>query len=104
MKRYRIVIETEALAEVQEITDWYNKQKKGLGGKFQKTAIKCINSLSKDPQIYAIRYNEIRCMFIRKFPYMIHFFINNENHTVEILAVISTDRNPKIWPAKTSMK
>jgi len=33
---------------------------------------------------------------------MAHFYINDENNTVEVLAVISTDRNPKIWTEKTS--
>ena len=32
---------------------------------------------------------------------MVHFYINIENGTVEVLAVISTDRNPKIWEEKT---
>jgi len=102
MKKYKVKIEPEAIADIQEITDWYNEAQKGLGKKFQETAIKHINSLSKDPQIYAVRYKEIRCMVIKKFPYMAHFYINDENNTVEVLAVISTDRNPKIWQKKTS--
>lgn len=102
MKKYKIKIDPEALADIQGITDWYNLKQTGLGKRFQSTAIKQINSLSKDPQIYAIRYWEIRCVIIRKFPYMAHFYINDENNTVEVLAVISTDRNPKIWQEKTS--
>jgi hypothetical protein len=31
----------------------------------------------------------------------IHFYINQETNTVEILAVISTNRNPLIWKEKT---
>lgn len=102
MKRYKVKIEPEALADIQEITDWYNKALAGLGKRFQKMAIKQIDSLSKDPHVYAIRYKEIRCMIIKKFPYMAHFYINDENNAVEVLAVISTDRNPKIWQEKTS--
>ena len=102
MKKYRVKIEPQALADIKEITDWYNEQQSGLGKRFQKTVIKHINSLSKYPQIYAIRYKEIRCVVIRKFPFMAHFFINDENNTVEVLAVISTDRNPEIWQKKTS--
>lgn len=102
MKKYKVKIEPEALADIQEITDWYNEAQAGLGKRFQSTAIKQINYLKKDPQIYAIRYNEIRCVVIKKFPYMAHFYINDENNTVEVLAIISTDRNPKIWQAKTS--
>ncbi|MBU1369023.1 MAG: type II toxin-antitoxin system RelE/ParE family toxin [Bacteroidetes bacterium] len=101
MKKFKVKIEPEALSDIQEITDWYNEEQAGLGKRFQKTAIKQINSLSKDPQIYAIRYNEIRCVVIKKFPFMAHFYINDENNTVEVLAVISTDRNPKIWQEKT---
>ena len=32
---------------------------------------------------------------------MIHFYVNDENSTVEVFAVISNDRNPKIWKEKT---
>jgi plasmid stabilization system protein ParE len=101
MKKYHVKIEPEALADIQGITDWYNGKLAGLGKRFQNTAIKHINSLNKNPQIYAVRYKEIRCMVIKKFPYLIHFYINQENNTVEVLAVISTDRNPKIWEEKT---
>lgn len=102
MRKYKVRIEPVALADIQEITDWYNEAQAGLGKRFQNTAIKQINSLNKAPQIYAIRYKEIRCVVIKKFPYMAHFYINNENDTVEVLAVISTNRNPKIWQEKTS--
>jgi plasmid stabilization system protein ParE len=104
MKKYKVKIESEALDDIQEITDWYNDAQEGLGKRFQKTAIKHISSLNKDPQIFAIRYNEIRCMVIKEFPYMAHFYINDENNTVEVLAVISTDRDPKIWEEKTGRK
>ncbi len=101
MKKYTVKIEPEALADIQEITDWYNKAQAGLGKRFQKAAIKHINSLKTDPQVYAIRYKEIRCVLIKKFPYMAHFYVNDGNNTVEVLAVISTHRNPKIWQEKT---
>jgi len=102
MNKYKVKIAPEALDDIQQITDWYNKAQAGLGRRFQNSAIKQINSLIKDPQVYAIRYKEIRCVVIKKFPYMAHFYVNDENNTVEILAVISTDRNPKIWKEKTS--
>ncbi len=102
MKKHKLKIEPEALADIQEITDWYNKTQAGLGNRFQKAAIRHINSLSKDPHIYAIRYKEIRCVVIKKFPYMVHFYINDEYNTVEVLAVISTSKNPKIWTEKTA--
>ena len=102
MKRYKVKIDPEALADIQGITDWYNEVMTKLGKRFLETTIKQINSLSKDPQIYATRYKDIRCMLIKKFPYMVHFYINEETNVVEVLAVISTHRNPKIWEEKTA--
>ena len=101
MKKYKVKIEPEAMTDIQGITDWYNEAQANLGKRFQNTAVKQINSLNKSPHVHAVRYKEIRCMLVKKFPYMIHFFINEENNSVEVLAVISTDRNPKIWEEKT---
>ena len=39
-------------------------------------------------------------MIIKKFPYMAHFYVIEKNLSVEVLAVISTDRNPKVWEEK----
>lgn len=102
MKKYNIKIEPEALADIQEITDWYNEQQTGLGKRFQNSTVKLINSLNKNPQAHAIRYKEIRCVLVKKSPYMVHFYIDANNSTVEVLAVISTSRNPKIWTEKTT--
>jgi plasmid stabilization system protein ParE len=101
MRKYQVKIDPEALKDLWEITVWYNEKQSGLGKRFKLAAIKHINSLSKNPQLYAVRYEEIRCMVVKKFPYLVHFYINDENHTVEVLAVISTDRDPKIWTEKT---
>jgi len=102
MKNYVVNVEPEALADIQDITDWYNEVQNNLGKKFQNQVVKQINSLIKDPQIHAIRYKSIRCMLVKKFPYMVHFYINEETIVVEVLSVISTDRNPKVGEGKTS--
>jgi len=102
--KYNVKIEPEALSDIQDITNWYNEQKSGLGKRFQKTVIKQIDTLDKNPNIYAIRYKQIRCVLVKKFPYMVHFYINDDTKTVEVLSVISTSRNPKIWHEKTNRR
>ena len=101
MKKYKVKIVPEALIDIQDITNWYNEAQAKLGKRFLDTTIAKINRLSKDPQIFAIRYQEIRCMRVPKFPYMVHFYINEKTNIVEVLAVISTNRNPKIWEERT---
>jgi len=101
--KFKVKVEPQALADIQEISDWYNEKQTGLGKRFQTSAIKQIDGLCKNPHVCAIRYKEIRCLLVKKFPYMAHFYINEETQTVEVLAVISTSRNPKIWTEKTDM-
>lgn len=67
MHKYKVKIEPEALADIQGITDWYNDQQAGLGKRFQKNVVRYINSFGKDPQIYAVRYMEIRCVTNKNF-------------------------------------
>jgi hypothetical protein len=45
--KYKVKIEPEALADIQDISNWYNKKKSGLGKKFRNSTIKQINSLKK---------------------------------------------------------
>lgn len=101
MKKFKIQIDPSALSDIQEIKRWYNSRQPMLGLRFQDTAINQINKLDKAPHSHAIRYNEIRCLPIKGFPYMIHFYIDEESNTSIVLAIISTDRNPKIWKNKT---
>lgn len=98
--KYKVKYKPEAMSDIQEIINWYDEQKVGLGELFHNTIVNHIDMLKISPHIYNIRYKQIRCALVSKFPYMIHFYINEETQTVEILSVISTFRSPNIWPVK----
>jgi len=68
MNRYNVKIDPQALIDITEIVSWYNRQQSGLGQRFQNLTVKQINTLGKNPNKYAIRYKEIRCLLIPKFP------------------------------------
>lgn len=36
MQSYKILIDIDALKDIQEATDWYNLARKGLGTRFEK--------------------------------------------------------------------
>ena len=97
MKQYRLKIHREALNDIQNITDWYNDKAKGLGTRFQKQVISQINKLKSRGEIYAIRYEDVRCVVIKKFPFMVHFTIDTEKRILTVYAVFHTSRNPRIW-------
>jgi plasmid stabilization system protein ParE len=101
--KYKIKIFPSAISDIQEIADWYDHQQGGVGDRFRETTIDLIDNLEKSPHIFSVRYNEIRCMLVTGFPYLVHYHIDELTKTVEILAVISTGRNPKLWKKKTKL-
>jgi plasmid stabilization system protein ParE len=100
LKKYKLVIDVEALRDIQEATDWYNQQSNGLGSRFQKQVKSQINNLKSYPGSYTIRYADVHCMLIKKIPFLVHFTVDNTEALVEVFAVIHTSRNPKIWEQK----
>ncbi len=94
---FHLKIDTDALNDIQETIEWYELQLKGLGLRYKTQAKKQINSLKKEPYIFSIKYNEIRCRKIEKFPFLIHYLINENTNIITIFAVFHTSRNPEIW-------
>ena len=68
---FKLQIEQNALQDIQEITDWYNSQLKDLGARFQKQLKFQINSLKTNPHIYALRYANVHCLGVKKFPFFV---------------------------------
>lgn len=100
MVKYTVKIDLDALQDIQETTDWYNEQLPGLGTRFQKQVKQQINSLKRNAQNYSIRFKNVRCMNIKKFPFLVHFTIEYSTTTVNVFAVIHMSRNPTIWEEK----
>ncbi|MFC6875591.1 type II toxin-antitoxin system RelE/ParE family toxin [Flavobacterium myungsuense] len=95
--KFHLKIDIEALNDIQETFEWYEEQLKGLGLRYKIQAKKQINLLKKDPYLFSIKYNEIRCRKIEKFPFLIHYLFNENTNTVTVFAVFHTSRSPKIW-------
>jgi plasmid stabilization system protein ParE len=97
MEKYKIKIDVDALADIQKATDWYNEKSTELGTRFQTQVKQQINSLDTNPFAYSKRYSDVRCMLIKKFPFLVHFVIDESAFKVTIFAIIHTSRNPEIW-------
>ncbi|WP_370687709.1 type II toxin-antitoxin system RelE/ParE family toxin [Pedobacter deserti] len=94
---YQIKIHAQALDDIREAASWYDEQSNGLGSRFKDVVIAHINRLKRSASIYAIRYDDVRCLLIKKFPFIVHFSINEETRTITIYAVFHTSLNPEIW-------
>lgn len=71
---YKLVIKPEVYNDIQSGVDWYNSKQKGLGKRFFE-AIQKEYSILKTTPIFQVRYDDVQCLPVKKFPYMIHFIV-----------------------------
>ena len=93
---FNIFVNKKAVEDIDKAIEYYNNKSEGLGDTFENILGEYINSLKINPN-FKIRYDKVRCLPIKQFPYMIHFTINENNNTVRIQAVLHTSRNPNLW-------
>ena len=93
---FNIVVEPGALSDIQNAIDYYDRHQVGLGKKFIAAFEKQITYLIQNP-FFRIVYKDYRALPIKKFPFIIFFYI--DNNTVFIVAVFNTHQDPKRYPA-----
>ncbi len=93
---FKIKTEPEAKQDIQEGIDWYNEKQKGLGRKFHSQIKASIKHIKTNP-FFMVRYNGIRCLPVKKYPYMIHFTVNEDLQIITIRAVFNTSKDPNDW-------
>jgi len=91
---WHIIITPEAKTDIQEGIDWYKSRQLGLGKRFHVEVKNSISCIKKSP-FYAIKYNQVRCLQPHKFPYLIHYIIDEDSQTIIILGVLNTSLNPE---------
>jgi len=89
-------INPQAKIDIQEQIHYYNDQKKGLGKRFHNDVKATFKAIRKTP-FYQIRYKEVRCLPLKKFPAMVHYTVDENINTITIRAVFHTAQNPKKW-------
>ena len=93
---FKLKIEPEALDDIQQGIDWYNEQQAGLGRKFLAEVKIGFKSLKTNP-FFQLRYEGVRCLPLKKYPYMLHFTVNETDKLVIIHAVFPTPLSPDNW-------
>ena len=85
----------EAVFDIEEIVFWYEDQREGLSYDFELCLEAGINEIQRTPPAFQKRYKEVKIRFINRFPYGIHYIVNDE--IITIIAVFHTSRSPSNW-------
>jgi plasmid stabilization system protein ParE len=94
MRSFKIRIEERALDDIQQGFDYYEQVQNGLGVKFNNAVFQALDTLVKNPY-YQVRYDRFRCFLVKRFPYMIHYEINELDQLIDVFAIVNTHLDPK---------
>jgi len=90
-----LVVAPEAELDLIEAYVWYESRRVGLGEEFLSAVDASMESIRRQPAIYARVHEEYRRALIRRFPYAI--FFEYAETAVTVYAVFHTSRNPGKW-------
>jgi hypothetical protein len=93
---YQVLIQNDALEDIQEVIEYYDSQQLGLGRKFESEINKVINLLELNPY-FAIRYDNVHCFPMKKYPFMIHYTIEDSEQIVQIRGCFHTSQSSNKW-------
>lgn len=92
---FTIEITEAAEKEIREAFLCYEEQREKLGSKFEEHVTKAIDDIRKNPFKYQVRYKSIRVQFLKKFPFGVHYVVNEEK--ILLVAVFHTSLDPENW-------
>ena len=90
---HKIIIKPGAELDILEALEWYGDEKEALSLDFLEKLDDELNRISQNPEHFQKRYRDVKIVFTRRFPYGIHYTL--ENDIVYVHAVTHMKRKPK---------
>lgn len=99
---FEVIRHPETTKDIQTAIDFYNKKVNYLGNEFYAIVLSKLKSLKNDALLYQMRYEDVRCLPIPRFPFMIHYTTDTSNQKVFVHAIINTKKSPqKHWKKRS---
>jgi toxin ParE1/3/4 len=97
--KYNIVFQPRVVSEIQISIDYYDKQQVGLGKEFYIELFEYIDAIIVNP-FYKIYSGNIRVLPLKKFQFVIFYWIDELEKRAYIEAVFHTSQNIDKYPKK----
>lgn len=83
--------------DIQEAINYYETKQEDLGEYFYEVINEHIELLTQNPY-FQIRYEDYHGLPVKKFPFIIFYFIDEKLKIVNILSVFNTSMSPSKYP------
>lgn len=91
---YTILVTPTATEDVAVAVGYYNAVAVDLGYRFAELVANYFDRIAELPTASAIRYKNVRCKPMKRFPFLITFTIDDAAQSVNILRVFNTYQEP----------
>ena len=89
---FSVVFRRIAKREFDDAISWYENRREGLGRDFSVAVERLLERIALSPNQFACVRGEVRRAVLQRFPYSIHFIV--ENHQILVLAIYHARRDP----------
>ncbi len=91
---YTILVTPTATEDIAVAVEYYNAVAADLGYRFADLVAEYFDRIAELPTASAVRYKNVRCKPMKRFPFLITFTIDEAVHSVIILRVSNTYQEP----------
>jgi plasmid stabilization system protein ParE len=92
---YKLITAPETEQDIDQAVLWYVNTHKQTAKRFITELRDVQKYITNNPNKIAIKYNNIRVAFLKKFSYGLHYIF--KNNTITIVALFHTSENPQKW-------
>ncbi|NHM01414.1 type II toxin-antitoxin system RelE/ParE family toxin [Flavobacterium difficile] len=94
--RYSVFFEPNAITDIQEAVTYYDLKKEGLGEVFYESIENAVETIIINPN-FQIRYKDYIGLPLKKFPFIVFYYILEETKKIHIISVFNTSKNPNTY-------
>jgi plasmid stabilization system protein ParE len=92
---YSYLFNPRAAKEYEEAFEWYDQQSQVAADNLVIEVEETIRAICENPFRYRITYKNLHEASLKKYPYYLIYYINDEQKVVTIISVFHQKRNPK---------
>jgi plasmid stabilization system protein ParE len=95
---YKVLIEKDAQEDILATISWYNLQRSNLGDEYYQDFKNAVDYLAENPLLFRLRkLNTRKVRVSKRFPFFIHFVVEEQTETIKIFGVLHGSKRPLVW-------
>ncbi len=92
---YRMLFHAAVVKDISQAVLWYEQHSITATNNFKQAVKSALENILSSPLIFRKIYKEIRVYHLKKFPFSIYYFVEDE--IIYIISIFHTSRNPDVW-------